>query len=171
MKKQWFNVLTLGAAAALGLSACGGGDGSPGRTSEQYQISLRAESTVLPDSRNAGVAGPYVTILYVEATEGGRPISGGDSVFECRLVDGLSIGALYYMDADDENTDDDDKQGDGDGSPKPHRSITLGANAGGDAFYFGATGKPGAATVTCAVTDPRDGRVYTASTEITVLEP
>lgn len=157
VNKKLICVLTLGVLAGIVVSGCGGGDGSPGRTSEQYQITLRADSKTLPDSNNE-----YGTILYVDATEGGRPIAGGDSVFECRIADGLDVGSLYYLDDEDDHVDDD-------GNPKPYRSITLGANAGGDSFYFVADRGSGDATVTCTVTDPRDSRVYAASVELTVL--
>jgi hypothetical protein len=155
------------AAAAL-LSACGGGGGSPGTTEEQYDITLRADQTRLPTNignypPGSGVNAPFSTTLYVNATSGGRPIAGGEEVFECNMEAGLDVGSLYYLDGDPEHMSEDDPP-----VPLAYRNITLGANAGGNSFHFHADNRAGDARITCAITDPRDGRRYSASVNITV---
>lgn len=156
----------LGLASATLLTACGGGGGSSGNTNERYSITLRADRTSLPLNvghvgAGIGVNAPYTTTLYVHAKEGNDPIPGGEDIFACNVAGGLNTGALYYLDGDDEHEDDD-------GNPLAYRSITLGANAGGNSFHFHAGDQAGTATITCSVTDPRDSRVYSASVDITV---
>ncbi len=155
---------TLLVAAVL--SACGGGGGSPGATDENYKITLRAEKTTLPVNvgnypAGIGVYAPFTTILYVNATKGGAPIPGGEGIFGCNTDYGLGSGPLYYLDGDSEHEDED-------GNPLAFRSITLGANSGGNSFHFHAGNQAGTATITCSVTDPRSGRVERASVNIAV---
>lgn len=157
----------IGLASAALLAGCGGGGGSPGETFEQYQITLTADRTTLPlniahQPAGIGAYAPYTTTLNVHATAGGRPIPNAeDGAFACNVESGLGVGALYYLDGDDEHEDDD-------GNPVAYRSITLGANAGGNSFHFHAGDQAGEARITCAVTDPRDNRIYSASANITV---
>jgi hypothetical protein len=155
----------LGLATAALLSACGGGGGSSGDTQEQYSITLRAEKTSLPTNISMlppgmGVYAPYTTTLYVNAKEGNDAILSGENVFSCNL-EGLSSGALYYLDGDSEHEDED-------GNPNAYRSVTLGASAGGASFHFHARNQAGTAHITCSVVDPRDNRVYSASVDIKV---
>ena len=156
----------VGLAAAALLAGCGGGGGSPGETREQYSITLRADKAVLPvniahQPASLGAYAPYTTTLYVEAKKGSRPIPGGDDIFGCNVSGGLDNGALYYLDGDEEHEDDD-------GNPLAYRSITLGANSGGNSFHFHAGNKAGVSRITCSVTDPSDKQVYSASVDITV---
>ena len=158
--------LALGLAVTALVAACGGGGGSSGDTQERYSITLRADKTSLPV--NVGRVGvgisaraPYTTTLYVNAKEGNDPIQGGEEVFACNVAGGLNTGALYYLDGDDEHEDDD-------GNQIAYRNVVLDSNAGGNSFHFHAGDQAGTATITCAVTDPRDNRVYSASTNITV---
>lgn len=149
-----------------GLSACGGGGGSPGDTSESYTISLRAEKTTLPVNigghpAGIGVYAPFTTILYVEAKKGSAPIPGGKDIFGCNTAYGLGSGPLYYLDGDKAHEDDK-------GNPLAYRSITLGSNSGGNSFHFHAGDQAGTATITCSVTDPRSNRVESATVNITV---
>ncbi|MFT3779535.1 MAG: Ig domain-containing protein [Ottowia sp.] len=156
----------LGLAATALLVGCGGGGGSSGDTTERYSITLQAESTSLPVNTGSypvgiGASAPYTTTLYVNAKEGNDPIPSGEDIFSCNTAYGLSSGPLYYLDGDEDHEDDD-------GNPLAYRSITLGSNAGGNSFHFHAGNQAGVATITCAVTDPRDSRVYSASVSITV---
>ena len=158
--------LALGLSVAALVAACGGGGGSSGDTQERYSITLRADKTSLPVNVGhvgvgIGANAPYTTTLYVNAKEGNDPIQGGEEIFACNVAGGLSTGALYYLDGDDEHEDDD-------GNPLAYRNITLDSNAGGNSFHFHAGDQAGTATITCSVTDPRDNRVYSASTNITV---
>ena len=158
--------LAIGISVAALLSACGGGGGSSGTTQERYSITLRADRTTLPLNvgrvgAGIGATTPYTTTLYVNAKEGNDPIQGGEDVFACNTSSGLDTGALYYLDGKPEHQDEK-------GNPLAYRSITLGANAGGNSFHFHAGDQAGVATITCAVTDPRDKRVYSASVNITV---
>ena len=129
------SVLTVVCAAAL--SACGGGGGSGGESHAPYQISLRADKTLLPLNVSGQLPGigayaPFTTTLYVNALEAGRPIPGAEKdVFSCNVNGGLDSGSLYYLDGDDEHEDDD-------GRPNSYRSITLGSNSGGNSFHFHA---------------------------------
>ncbi|MCD6663699.1 MAG: Ig domain-containing protein [Comamonas sp.] len=166
--------LALSAAAAVLAVACGGGGGSPGETHTGYQITLRAERTQLPVNLGnvgpgIGVSSPYTTTIYVNATEGGNPIPGGEDIFGCNTAYGLSSGPLYYLDGKDEHEHDVTLP---DGTtvkvPSAYRSITLGSNAGGNSFHFHAQDTAGKATITCSVTDPRDKRNVSASIDITV---
>ena len=158
--------LALGLTVAALLSACGGGGGSAGATQEQYSITLRAEKTNLPVNVGHVAAGiganaPYTTTLYVDAKKGSAPVPGGKDIFACNVAGGLDTGSLYYLDGDSSHED-------GKKNPLAYRSITLGSNAGGNSFHFHAGNQTGIATITCAVTDPRDSKVYSASVNITV---
>jgi len=170
--RKLIGILGLAMAALLSLSACGGGGGSPGNTTEQYSITLRADKTSLPTNINmvppgivsdmySPVIAPYTTALYVEGRQGGRPIEGEDPTFGCNMSGGVSTGALFYLDGDPEHEDKD-------GNPAAYRAITLGANSGGASFFFHAYNQAGTARITCSVTDPRDNRVYSAYVDITV---
>ena len=71
-------LVTSGAA----LVACGGGGGSPGKTDQPYSITLRTVKTQLPlnianQPAGLGAYAAYTTTLYVEARQGGNPITGG----------------------------------------------------------------------------------------------
>lgn len=164
----------MSAVCAATLAACGGGGGSPGETSESYTITLRAERTSLPVnishfSAGIGVDYPFTTTLYVNAKKGSAPIPGGEDIFGCNTEYGLPEGALYYLDGDDEHTVEvDDGQGGKIKIPKAYRSVTLGANSGGNSFHFHAGTQAGDATITCSVTDPRDKKVHSASVTIKV---
>lgn len=161
---------TMALASAALLAGCGGGGGSPGETFEQYQITLSADRTTLPlniahQPAGIGAYAPYTTTLNVHATAGGRPIPNAeDGAFACNVESGLDVGALYYLDGNDEHEDED-------GNPVAFRNITLGANAGGNSFHFHAGDLAGVARITCTVTDPRDNRIYSASVDITVGAP
>lgn len=166
MKRIITSSLALGLAALL--LGCGGGGGSPGDTQLEYHISLRAENDKyqlplnighVPPSK--GIYAPYTTILYVNATEGGKPILGSQDAFACNIESGLNTGALYYLDGDPAHEDED-------GNPLAYRSITLGANSGGNSFHFHAGSTAGTARIVCTITDPRDQQVKSASVEITV---
>ncbi len=163
--RKGFKFLAL--VLVAGLSACGGGGGSSGTVSAEYQITLRADKTQLPVNVTnypvgQGVYAPFTTTLYVQATVGGQPIPGGDSIFGCNVAGGLNSGVLYYLDGDPAHEDPDTK------APLAYRSITLGANSGGSSFHFHAGNQAGSARITCSVTDPRDKQQKSASVDITV---
>lgn len=157
-------------------AACGGGGGSPGTTNEPYTITVRADKTQLPlninESSNragSGVYAPFTTTLYVDARKGSLPIPGGDNIFGCNVAGGLDSGSLYYLDGKDEHTVEiDDGLGGKVKVPAAYRSIVLGSNSGGNSFHFHSGNKAGVARITCSVTNPSDGRVATASVDITV---
>lgn len=161
------NKITLmSAVLAAALTACGGGGGSAGETSESYTITLRAEKTTLPLNvggfrAGIGVEFPYTTVLYVNAKKGSAPIPGGEDVFACNTSYGLSSGPLYYLDGDEEHEDDN-------GNPLAYRSITLGSNSGGNSFHFHAGDQAGTATITCSVQDPRSNTAVSTSINIAV---
>lgn len=155
----------MSAVFAAALTACGGGGGSPGETSESYTITLQAERTSLPLNVGGypvgiGVEYPYTTTLYVNAYKGSAPIPGGEDIFACNTSYGLSSGPLYYLDGDEEHEKD--------GVPLAYRSITLGSNAGGNSFHFHASNQAGTATITCSVHDPRANREVSTSINIAV---
>lgn len=161
--------------AAAVLVACGGGGGSGGESQSPYSITLRTDKSVLPTNTagvgpGIGVAAPYTTTLYVNATTGGQPIPGGSTeVFGCNVEGGLETGSLYYLDGDDAHTVEvDDGHGGKVKVPKSYRSITLGANSGGNSFHFHSGSQAGTARITCTVQDPRDKKVHAASLDITV---
>ncbi|MFT3812424.1 MAG: hypothetical protein QM740_03500 [Acidovorax sp.] len=154
------------AVLTAALSACGGGGGSAGAVSAEYQITLRADNTQLPlnvGSQGPGIGAyaPYTTTLYVQATVNGAAIPGGTGIFGCNTSAGLSSGALYYLDGDTAHED-------ADGNPLAYRSITLDSNSGGNSFHFNAGNQTGTTTITCSVQDPRDKQMKSASTSITV---
>ncbi len=162
-------VLTGALVACGGGGGGGGGGGLPGgpTPSNEYEISLRSDLTQLPLNiagapAGVGLSSPYTTTLYVSARRrnSGDPIPGGEDVFGCNL-DGLDVGALYYLDGDSEHADND-------GVPLPFRSVTLGSNAGAASFHFHARNNAGTAVVTCSVTDPQSGRQVSTSLSITV---
>ena len=155
-------LVTSGAA----LVACGGGGGSPGKTDQPYSITLRTVKTQLPlnianQPAGLGAYAAYTTTLYVEARQGGNPITGGAEIFACNLVQGLDSGALYYLDGKSEH--EDDKK-----NPLAYRSITLDANSGAASFHFHAGNQAGIAQITCTVTDPRDGQLRSANVSVAV---
>ena len=91
--------IALGLSLAALVSGCGGGGGSPGNTTLEYQITLRAEKVKLPINignvlPSIGTTAPYTTVLYVNATEGGNPIIGTTEAFACNVDVGLDVGAL-----------------------------------------------------------------------------
>lgn len=157
------------------LAACGGGGGSPGTTNEPYSITLRSDKTQLPinvagNAPGIGVEAPFTTTLYVDARKGSVPISAGTTeVFGCNISGGLSSGALYYLDGKEEHQTEVDLPGGGTTKvPNAYRSITLGANSGGNSFHFHAGNQAGTVRIICSVTDPSDGRAVSASVDITV---
>lgn len=159
--KKIATTLAVVSAAAL-MTACGGGGGSSGAVSAEYQITLRADKVRLPVNvaktpPGVGVYRPFTTVVYVNATVGGAPIPNleEDSTFGCNISSGLGVGALYYLDGKEEH----------DGA---FRSITLGANTGGNSFHFHAGDEAGVARITCSVTDPRDKMQKSASVDIEV---
>lgn len=165
----------VGLSLVVGLSACGGGGGSPGQTQEPYSITLRADATQLPLNvagarAGIGVYAPYSTTLYVQASVGGRPIPGsGDETFGCNVAGGLNTGSLYYLDGKEEHeVEIDDGNGGKIKVPGAYRSITLGASSGGNSFHFHSGDAAGTARITCSVNDPRDGQQKSASVDITV---
>lgn len=170
--KKYLKLAALAFAATL--TACGGGGGSPGKTQESYSITLRADDAKLPvNSSNAGpgigAGAPFTTVLYVEGRKGDLPIPGGADVFACNVAGGLASGSLYYLDGKAEHEKEID---DGNGGKIKvdiaYRSITLGANSGGNSFHFHAGDGAGTVRITCTVTDPRDSRVQSASVDIVV---
>ncbi len=150
----------------LALVACGGGGGSSGTTQEQYSISLRSEKSSLPVNISAekpyvGVYAPYTTTMYVAAKKGSEAVPGGEKLIGCAVSSGLDSGSLVYLNGKDD--------GDAtDGSVALYRAITLDVNSGGASFHLHSGSKAGVVTVVCSITDPRDGKVYTASTNVTV---
>ncbi|MDO5086354.1 MAG: Ig domain-containing protein [Comamonadaceae bacterium] len=164
------------AGVALVAAACGGGGGSPGQTHERYSISLKTNKATLPiniahERAGAGAYAPYTAALYVSAMAGDRPIPGGKEVFGCHVSPDVYSGALYYLDGDPEHEIEEEiPPGSGNKVkfPAPYKSIVLGANSGGAVFHFHAGDKAGTPRVTCSVTDPKDGQVYSASVDITV---
>lgn len=149
--------------------ACGGGGGSPGDTQLRYSIDLKTNKTVLPlniagAEPSYGAYAPYTASLYVSAKEGDAPIQGGEKVFGCHVHPDVDSGALYYLGGNEGGGD-----GGGDSKkPQGYRSIVLDANSGGATFHFHAGSKAGVSRVTCAITDPRDKQVYSASVDIAV---
>lgn len=163
MKKFWKTLLLASSAA---LAACGGGGGSGGESALQYRITLTTAKSQLPinianQPASIGAFAPYTTTLYVDARVGSNPIPGGSDTFGCAIVQGLDSGSLYYLDGDSEHED-------ADGNPGAYRSVTLDANSGGASFHFNSSNQAGTARVVCSVTDPRDGKVYSASVDILV---
>lgn len=161
--------IALGLSLAALVSGCGGGGGSPGNTTLEYQITLRAEKVKLPINignvlPSIGTTAPYTTVLYVNATEGGNPIIGTTEAFACNVDVGLDVGALYYLDGkSDHETDVDGKK-----VPNAYRSVKLDSNSGGNSFHFHAGDTRGTARVTCTITNPRDNQVKSASVQIVV---
>ena len=87
--------LSIGLGLAALVAGCGGGGGSPGNTQLEYKITLRADQTQLPLNIGAmppgkGTFAPYTTVLYVNATEGGKPILGAEDAFVCNVAGGLN---------------------------------------------------------------------------------
>jgi hypothetical protein len=168
------NLKFLTLALAAGISACGGGGGSSGETQENYSITLRAEKSTLPlnvagSQPGLGAYRPYTTSLYVQALKGNLPIPGGDGIFGCNVAGGLDSGSLYYLDGDSAHeTEIDDGNGGKIKVPNAYRSITLGANSGGNSFHFHAGDQAGIARITCSVNDPRDNKQKSASVDISV---
>jgi hypothetical protein len=169
-KKLKFLIIATSAV----ISACGGGGGSPGETQEHYSIMLRADKTQLPlnvagSQPGLGAYRPYTTSLYVEARKGSMPIPGGEEIFGCNVAGGLDSGSLYYLDGNPEHEKEVD---DGNGGkikiPNAYRSITLGANSGGNSFHFHSGDQAGTARITCSVTDPLDKQQKFASVNISV---
>lgn len=155
-------------ALPFALAACGGGGGSGGDTQLQYSISVRAVKTQLPvnvahEQPSIGAYAPYTTTVYVNAKEGDRPITGsGDDTFACNIDGGLDSAALYYLDGSEKDIDEETKQ------HKAYRSITLGANSGGNSFHVHAGDLAGVVNVSCTVVDPRDKQVYKDTVSIKV---
>lgn len=163
--KNIFKMSLLLAAATL--AGCGGGGGSGGESQQQYGIALRSDLAQLPLNINpvanvpmVGAFAPYTTTLYINATEGNRPVPD-DTAFSCNLDAGKDTGGLYYMDGDSAHENDD-------GSPARYGSIVLKSNSGGASFHFHSGNKAGTARIVCTVTDPRDSKIYESSTSISV---
>lgn len=161
------NLRLMALVLTAALSACGGGGGSSGTVSAEYQITLRAEKALLPlnvagNPAGIGVYAPFTTTLYVQANVGGQPIADGKALFGCNLVQGLDSGALYYLDGDPTHQDATTK------APLAYRAVTLDSNSGAASFHFHASAKAGTARVTCSVVDPRDKQQKSASVDITV---
>lgn len=171
--KNLFNKLLVITAAST-IAACGGGGGSAGETQEVYSITLRAEKTQLPlnvagSPPGIGAYRPYTTVLYVEARKGALPIPGGEEIFGCNMAGGLDSGALYYLDGKSEHeTEVDDGKGGKIKVPNAYRSVTLGANSGGNSFHFHSADQAGNVRITCSVTDPRDKQQKSASVNISI---
>ena len=157
------------------LAACGGGGGSSGTTNEPYSITLRADRTQLPlnvagNSPGIGVEYPFTTTLYVDARKGSVPIPAATTeVFGCNVSGGLASGSLYYLDGKDEHQTEVTLPGGGTTKvPNAYRSITLGANSGGNSFHFHSGDQAGTVRIVCSVTNPSDGKAVSASVDIVV---
>ena len=130
--------LALGLSMTALVVACGGGGGSAGTVSAEYQITLSADKTQLPINTGhmgpgKGVEYPYTTVLHVNATVAGQPIPGGEEIFGCNLSGGLNSGALYYLDGnEDHEIEIDDGQG---GKSKQLREIANAGRARTDEIY------------------------------------
>lgn len=164
MRKIFFGFLfSLG----LMLNGCGGGGGSPGSTSNlEYKIAVTADKTQLPiniadEGPGIGAYARFTTTMYVQATQGGRPIPGGTDIFGCAVVQGLDSGILYYLDGDTKHQDDK-------GNPYAYRSIVLPSNSGSASFHLHALSKAGTVRITCSVTNPSDKQVSSASVDVVV---
>lgn len=161
-------------AITAGLSACGGGGGSPGDSNLPYTISLSAAKSRLPinlSNERAGISAysPFTTTLYVEAREGKDPIPGGKEIFGCNVAGGLESGALYYLDGKEEHmVEVDDGMGGKIKVPGAYRNIVLDSNSGGNSFHFHSSDKAGTARIVCTVTNPADKLVSSASVDIVV---
>ena len=98
------------------LVACGGGGGSGGDSNLQYAISVKAAKAQLPvnlsgEQPSSGAYAPYTTTVYVNATEGGRPVAGGtEDFFGCNISGGLDSAALYYLDGSEKDIDSETKK-------------------------------------------------------------
>ena len=161
--------IAIGLGIAALISGCGGGGGSPGDTTLEYKITLRADKTKLPiniggQGPSIGTNAPYTTVLHVDATEGGKPIIGTKDAFACNVDAGLTTGALYYLDGKSEHETDDN----GVKRPNAYRSVVLDSNSGGNSFHFHAGETRGNARITCTITNPRDNQVSSASVVIAV---
>jgi len=171
-----FRMTMVAMAIAVGVSACGGGGGSSGEYQAPYNITLRAEKTQLPVNINRigagqGAYAQFSTTLYVHATAAeGRPVpNSGDETFGCNIERGLDSGSLYYLDGKSEHEIEvDGPNGEKIKVPGAYRSITLGANSGGNSFHFHTSDQAGVARITCSILDPRDNKYHSASVDITV---
>ena len=161
----------------LVLAACGGGGGSGGDSNLQYSIKLTASKTSVPVNLSGAYPQypesvdyyPYMSTLYVQAYEGSAPISSQvEEPFGCNVVSGLDSGSLFYLDGKDEHTVEVDYKGEKIKVPGSYRSITLGSNSGGNSFHVISSGIAGDVVVKCTVTDPRDNKVYSATTTVKV---
>lgn len=159
---------------AVGLSACGGGGGSPGSSNLPYTISVKTTKSQLPlnlsnERPGIGAYSPFTTTLYVEAREGSDPIPGGKDIFACNVAGGLESGALYYLDGKPEHeVEIDDGMGGKIKVPGAYRSIVLDSNSGGNSFHFHSGDKAGSVRITCTVTNPADKLVSSANVDIVV---
>lgn len=174
-KTAAFGVLTAVSAAIL--TACGGGGGSAGQISAPYTIHLSAEKNVdgtpkvrLPLNLQrvgpniSGVHGPFTTALYVDVRKDGQLVEAKEDSIACNLYpSGLEIGALFYLNGEDET------EGEGENETiRGSRQVALDAPSA--TFHFHALDTAGTATVRCSVQDPRDGQTREASIDITVGE-
>ncbi len=163
--------------APVVLAACGGGGGSGGDSNLQYSIKLTASKASVPVNLSGAYPQypesvdyyPYMSTLYVQAYEGSAPIIATvDEPFGCNVVSGLDSGSLFYLDGKDEHTVEIDYKGEQIKVPGSYRSITLGSNSGGNSFHIISKDIAGDVVVQCTVTDPRDKKVYSATTTVKV---
>ncbi|THU00679.1 hypothetical protein E9531_10450 [Lampropedia puyangensis] len=152
----------LGAVSAITLllGACGGGGGSGGSNPNQpYDLTLRAETRAdgtpkveLPlnlmhvGPNISAKDGPFTTALYIDAITANRPVPSGD--FACAIVEGLEVGALYYLNGEDPKDENDNIMA--------SRSIVLGANSGSASFHFHASNSAGTAKIRCTLENNQD---------------
>ncbi len=142
----------------------GGGGGFTGGFTGQTSISVEmtADKTTLPlNITNAGInpSGPYTNTITVVVKKNGNLFPAPSVAIS--IVSGLSSGALFYLDGDEEHEDDD-------GNPLAFRRLTFEDTDGIVTAHFHANSTPGTVVLAATATDPNTGQSIAASLTINV---
>lgn len=119
-------------------------------------IEISADKTTLPPNiLNAPVriGGPYTNTITVQVKQNGRMFPASSVSID--IVSGLSGGALFYLDGDEEHEDDN-------GNPLAFRRLVFEDTSGVVTGHFHVFGAPGTVVLRASATDPQTGQTASA---------
>ena len=162
--------LFLLAAMLIGWSGVSEGGGFIGANSA-VTISITADKTTLPVNifgARPSTSNDYTSTIYVTVKKNGQ-IYAAPSV-AISVAQGLSSGALYYLDGDPEH----EQCPPGDTCPPTptvplaYRTVTFEETTGVVSAHFLASDTPGTVVLTATTQDPNTGKTISANLTLTV---
>ncbi|MDG4554550.1 MAG: hypothetical protein P9E24_09930 [Candidatus Competibacter sp.] len=152
-----------GSSDAIRFDGSGGGGFTGGFTGRAtITVGMTADKTTLPlNITNAGInpSGPYTNTITVVVKQNGNLFPAPNVAIS--IVSGLSSGALFYLDGNEEHEDDN-------GNPLAFRRLTFEDTDGIVTAHFHANSTPGTVVLAATATDPNTGQSISANLTINV---